>query len=219
VSSEVHACAFLVATTCEQLGGAPPGTCAQHAVSAVQGSESVAAGGAPIVGLAAGVAAACVGHCAAQLWRMQAPTAIPGCMHEGDIMLGAHSAMALPSQMHLVKSGHAAPTAVICERQLVATQLLHASVTFASMWRMQVATSVVDMVAVAGAVAVVGGGAATWGAGWGALVGATETWALAVTGGGEAGGGGGSDPHAVARLTTAMVKNETRWLMGPSGRS
>jgi hypothetical protein len=146
-SSDVHACAFFEVAIFAQPGGAP-GNCAQHAARSVHTSPLEAAGAAP-----GGVPAAPPGggHCAAQLWRTHVPTAMPACPHPAAISLGAHSVIELPSQTHLLKSGHAAPTVVIGSRQLVATQVLHASLTAEWMFPRHATMSDVDVPAPSGA--------------------------------------------------------------------
>jgi hypothetical protein len=121
--------------------------------------------------------------------------------------------MALPSQTHLVKSGQAAANVLIGSMQLVAMQLLHASVAFGLKFPRQATMSVFD-----GSVAGVEDGDAAGGVVGGVVAtGATAPWAPTVPEavmGGDTGAGAGSDPHASTEATTTAM-TETRLLMGP----
>jgi len=83
---------MFVAAAFAHIGGALGPSCAQHAVSAAHPSASVAgcAGPVPTPPFARAVVPGGA-HCAAQLWCMHAPTALPCSMQAAFIMVGAHS--------------------------------------------------------------------------------------------------------------------------------
>jgi len=118
---------MFVAAAFAHIGGALGPSCAQHAVSAAHPSASVAgcAGPAPTEPFACAVVPGGA-HCAAQLWCMHAPTALPCSMQAAFIMVGAHSVIDLPPQTQPRKSGHTLPSARIGAAQLAAPHAAHA---------------------------------------------------------------------------------------------
>jgi hypothetical protein len=179
---------------------------AQHAASVAHGSAPVMPGTAPGVVVAVGTGVVGIGvasgdgHCVAQLCTRHAPTAIPACPHPGAARFEAHFAMLPPLQTHVVNAGQALPTAWSWPEQLVAKQLLHASVALGSTFPKHAITSAFEKDVAVGAGCPVARG--------GVLV------EVEVGDVGDVGGCAGSDPHAIAQAAVRTTKTNAPLFVG-----